>query len=94
MNIRRLLLDVDKAIARPSILDIAKAVSGCTGVEGFNVRVGDIDIETVSMDVTVEGTNLDYEAIVRAIEGTGAVVHGLYQLAAGERVVEAEERKR
>jgi hypothetical protein len=28
MNIRQLLLDVDKAVARPSLLEIAEAVDG------------------------------------------------------------------
>jgi hypothetical protein len=94
MNIRRLLLDVDKAIARPSLLDIAKAIEGCRGVEAFNVTVSDIDIETVGMDVTIEGAGLDYEEIAAAIENTGAVVHGIEQIAVGDRVVERVPRAR
>ena len=92
MNLRRLLLDVDKAIARPTLLDIAQAIEGCKGVEAFNVTVSDIDIETVGMDVTIEGTGLDYEEIAGAIENTGAVVHGIYQIVAGDRIVERVPR--
>ena len=94
MNLRRLLLDVDKAIARPSLLDIAKAIQGCKGVEAFNVTVSDIDIETVGMDVTIEGSGLDYDEIATAIENTGAVVHGIEQIVAGERMVERVPRAR
>jgi hypothetical protein len=94
MNLRRLLLDVDKAIARPSLLDIAKAIDGCKGVEAFNVTVSDIDIETVGMDVTIEGSGLDYDEIAAAIENTGAVVHGIMEIVAGERVVERVPRAR
>jgi hypothetical protein len=94
MNLRRLLLDVDKAIARPSLLDIAKAIDGCKGVEAFNVTVSDIDIETVGMDVTIEGSGLDYDQIAAAIENTGAVVHGIMEIVAGERVVERVPRAR
>jgi hypothetical protein len=39
MNIQRLLLDVDKAFARPSVLEIAQAIDGCTGVEAVNITV-------------------------------------------------------
>ena len=92
MNLRRLLLDVDKAIARPSLLDIAKAIQGCKGVEAFNVTVSDIDIETVGMDVTIEGSGLNYDEIAAAIENTGAVVHGIEQIIAGERMVERAPR--
>jgi hypothetical protein len=94
MNIRRLLLDVDKAIARPSILEIAQAVADCSGVEAVNLTVGEIDMETVGMDLTIEGESLNYEEIVRAIESTGAVVHSIDQLAVGNRIVEGIRRVR
>jgi uncharacterized protein len=94
MNIRRLLLDVDKARARPTVLEIAKAIEDVAHVEGVNVTVTDIDEETVGMDVTIEGTNLDYESIVSAIEATGAVVHSVDEVVSGERVVERIPRSR
>jgi hypothetical protein len=94
MNIRRLVLDVDKAMARPSILQIAQAISDCPGVEATNITVTEIDIETVGMDVTIEGQNLDYDALVKAIETAGAVVHSIDEVVCGERVVERVRRKR
>jgi len=94
MNIRRLLLDVDKAIQRPEIIDIAKAIAGAPGVAGLNITVTEIDVQTVGMDITVEGDHLDMGALVRAIESTGAVVHSIDELAAGERLVEPIARER
>lgn len=87
MNIRQLLLDVDKAIARPSLLEIAAAVDACRGVEALTITVGEIDIETVGMNMTIEGENMDYDEIVNAIESTGAVVHSLDQISVGDRVI-------
>jgi hypothetical protein len=94
MNIRRLVLDVDKAIARPSILEIGDAIEAVQGVEAVNITVTEIDIETVGMDVTIEGEKLEYEAIVSAIEKTGAVVHSIDQLASGQRTIEQIRRSR
>jgi hypothetical protein len=37
MNIRRLLLDVDKAIKRPSLIELAQAIDSSDGVEAFNI---------------------------------------------------------
>lgn len=94
MNIRRLVLDVDKARARPSLPEIGEAIARCAGVEAFNITVNEIDIETVGMDITIEGAGLDYDRIAAAIESTGAVVHSIDQLVAGERVIESVERRR
>lgn len=94
MNIRRLLLDVDKALKRPSVLEIGQAIEGLSGVEGVNITVTGIDTETVGMDVTIVGNNLDYEVITDAIEKTGAVVHSIDELVAGSRIVDRIKRSR
>ncbi|MFO1129730.1 MAG: DUF211 domain-containing protein [Rhodospirillales bacterium] len=94
MNVRRLVLDVDKAIARPSLIEIGQAIAACHGVEALNITVGEIDVETIGMDVTIEGEGLDYEQIRDAIEACGAVVHSIDQLAAGSRLIEAVRRSR
>lgn len=92
--VRRLVLDVDKAIKAPSLLEIAYAIQGCAGVEACNITVSEVDIETVGTNVTIEGAGLDYHEIVQAIENTGAVVHGLDQIAAGDRIIEDVPRSR
>jgi hypothetical protein len=94
VNIRRLALDVDKARARPSVIEIAQAISACSGVEAMNITVTEIDIETIGMDITIEGQALDYERLVQAIEATGAVVHSIDQIVCGERIIERVERVR
>jgi hypothetical protein len=94
VNIRRLLFDVDKALARPSLLEIAEAIDGCSGVKAFNIAVGDVDIETLDTNVTIEGDGLNYGEIVNAIENTGAVVHGLEQIACGDHIIEPVKRTR
>lgn len=94
MNIRRLLLDVDKAMQRPSIIEIAEAISASAGVQACNITVSDIDVETVGMNVTVEGENINYDALVSAIEHVGAVVHSIDEIVIGERVIERVQRAR
>lgn len=44
MNVRRLLLDVDKALARSSLLDIGETIASCHGVEAINIGLGDVDV--------------------------------------------------
>jgi hypothetical protein len=94
MNIRRLVLDVDKAVSRPSVVEIARTIEESQGVHGVNVTVTEIDIETVGMEVTIEGENLDYNALVSSIDSTGAVVHSVDEVVSGTKIVERVARKR
>jgi len=88
MNIRRLLLDVDKAIAGPSLIELAAAIDAVNGVEALNIVVTEIDIETMDLDVTIEGEGMNYDDIVSAIESAGAVVHSLDEIVVGSKILE------
>lgn len=94
MNIRRLVLDVDKTIARPTLIELAQAIEPIPGIAGFNIAVTEIDIETVGTEITVEGEAIDYKQLVRAIESSGAVVHGIDEIAVGNRLIENVKRQR
>jgi uncharacterized protein len=94
MDVRRLVMDVDKAVARPSLLEIAAAIDSASGVEATNIQVNEIDIETVGMNITVQGSNLDYEEIARAIENAGAVVHSIDEVVTGSYLIENVKRVR
>lgn len=94
MNIRRLVMDVDKAIKRPDLLELAAAIDDAPGVTAFNITVGNIDIETVSMDITVEGDEIDVPRLVAMIEHTGAAVHSIDEIVVGDRIVERVARIR
>ncbi len=94
MNVRRITMDVDKAVRRPDLMQLAAAIDGVGGVEAFNITVGDIDLETVGMDITVEGDGIDVPALVEAIEEAGAAVHSIDEVVVGTRVVELVKRNR
>lgn len=94
MNVRRLQLDVDKAIARPDLLEIAEAIDGVEGVQAVNITVAEIDIETVGLEVTVEGEHIDVGALYRAIERVGAALHSLDEVVVGDRLLEHVPRVR
>lgn len=94
MNIRRLQLDVDKAISRPDLLDLAEAIDAVRGVEAVNITVTDIDVETIGTEVTVEGDNIDVRELFKAIEKAGAALHSIDEIVVGDRIVERVPRIR
>ncbi|CAM5189037.1 MULTISPECIES: DUF211 domain-containing protein [Alcaligenaceae] len=94
MNLRRVMLDVDKARARPDMIEIAAAIEASPGVQAVNITVKEIDVETVGMEVTVVGEHIDYDALITAINDTGAVVHSTDEMVAGTHIVEHVPRAR
>lgn len=94
MKIRRLVLDVDKARERPTLIEMVKAIEKVPNVTGINITVDNIDIETVGTGVIIEGENLNYENIIQAIESTGAVVHSIDQIVSGDHIIEYIPRAR
>ena len=94
MNIHRVVLDVDKARARPSLVELGAALESVHGVEAVNITVTEIDLETVGMDVTVEGADIDYEGLNKAVESAGAVVNSIDELACGQRLIGRTARVR
>lgn len=94
MPIRRLALDVDKVVDRPDMITLARALEKVSGVEAVNVTVTEIDIETVGTDVTVEGNDIDTDALFAAIEAVGTVLHSVDEVVAGDRIIERVTRIR
>lgn len=94
MPIRRLAMDVDKVVDRPDMVSLARAIEQVSGVTAVNVTVTEIDVETVGTDITVEGDDIDTEALFRAIETVGAVLHSIDEVVAGDRIIERVARVR
>jgi hypothetical protein len=94
MPIRRLALDVDKVVDRPSMIDLAQAIAAVPGVDAVNVTATDIDIETVGTDITVEGEDIDAETLFEVINSAGAVLHSVDEVVVGSRIIERVVRIR
>jgi hypothetical protein len=94
MNIRRIQLDVDKALTRPDLLELAAAINEVPGVDALNITVAEIDLETVGLEVTVEGESINAPQLISAIERAGAAVHSIDELVVGSRIIERVPRTR
>ncbi len=84
-KLRRLVLDVLKPHS-PNLPEFATKLSSMRGVDGVNVTLIEIDKDTETLKVTIDG-RLDYGAIRSAIEEWGGVVHSVDEVTAGVMVV-------
>jgi hypothetical protein len=86
-KIRRIVLDVLKPHS-PSIVELSKKVALCEGVHGVNCTIEEVDQETESLHVTVEGDGIDYDKVAEAIRTAGAVIHSIDSVTCGRKLVE------
>ncbi len=92
MSVRRVILDVDKGLNRPTLLELSEAIERVPGVEAVNVSVTEMDMETMGTIITVEGSNIDYDALIASIEETGSVIHSVDEIAVGKKLIESIRR--
>jgi hypothetical protein len=89
-GIRRLVLDVMKP-HKPSIVEVALKLSKLEGVNGVNCILNEVDQETESLKVVIEGPNINFEEVQESLESLGAVIHSIDVAAAGKKIVEDVE---
>ncbi len=86
-KIRRLVLDVLKP-HKPNIVELSKRVSVTRGVFGVNCTLDEVDQETETIKITIEGDDINFEAVVKAIESSGGVIHSIDSVATGKKLVD------
>jgi len=86
-NIKRVVLDVLKPHA-PSIIELAKRLGGLEGISGVNISLEEVDAETDSVKITIEGNNINYKGVKEEIIECGAVIHSVDAVSAGMKIIE------
>ncbi len=86
-DIKRIVLDVLKP-HRPSIVEMSRKLSGIKGVDGVNCTLDEVDQETESVRITIEGTAIDFDRVEQTLRESGAVIHSVDSVSVGKKLVE------
>ncbi|TFH04727.1 MAG: hypothetical protein E4H14_14115 [Candidatus Thorarchaeota archaeon] len=86
-GIRRIVLDVLKPHS-PRLTDLALMLTRDENVSGLNISLKEVDQNTESITITLEGDDLRYDMIKDILEQAGAVIHSIDQVLAGRKIVE------
>jgi len=89
-KVLRLVLDVLKP-HNPSIIQLAGELSELGGVEAVNISIYEIDQRVENAKVTLEGTNLNYDDVLKVIGENGGSVHSIDEVVAGRMIIEDAE---
>jgi hypothetical protein len=85
--IRRLVLDVLKP-HNPGIIELSKQLSELDGIEGVNIVTYEIDQEVENIKIILGGNDINFETVKEKLEGLGAAIHSVDEVAAGTIIVE------
>lgn len=86
-SVRRLVFDILKP-HEPGLIEVCSGLADLEAVDGVNAGLVETDKEVQNIKLTVEGGDLDFEALEERIEELGGTVHSIDEAACGERLVE------
>lgn len=89
-KIRRLVLDVLKP-HDPSIIEVAAELSELPGIEAVNISIYEVDRRVENAKITLEGSDLRYNEILKVIGENGGTVHSIDEVVAGRMIIEDAE---
>ena len=75
-SVKRLILDVLKP-HQPNSLDFARAIASLGEDYQVDIHVLEVDEQTETVQVAIEGHSLDFELISSAINENGASLHSI-----------------
>ena len=75
-SVRRLVLDVLK-LRDPPLTEFASTLCSLPSIEGVKVSLVEIDQNTESVKVTIEGNNINLEDVKKLMKDHGAVIHSI-----------------
>lgn len=92
MGLKKIVLDVLKPIKEPTLIMLAKNLSRISGVKEVSIVVNEMDVETVTLAVTISGNNINYEEIENTLRELGVALHSVDEVVfESETAEEVEE---
>ncbi|HIE14087.1 TPA: hypothetical protein EYP70_02325 [Candidatus Bathyarchaeota archaeon] len=85
-GVRRIVLDVLK-LRDPPLPELAIRLSSIPNIDGVNIALVEIDQNTESVKIAIEGENIDIKKIQEMMKNHGAVIHSIDEVAVGKKIV-------
>jgi len=76
LALSRLVLDILKPHI-PDLIDFCRELSSIRGVKKVSGVVMEVDVETDTVKITVEGKDIDFKEIEERVKTMGAAIHSV-----------------
>jgi len=90
-NMTLLVLDMLKP-HKPNILEFADALSCLNNDCSVNLKVVEIDEKTESVEIIIEGKDIDFDKVESAITELGGSIHSIDEVCVGSKVIRSDKR--
>jgi len=80
----KVVLDVLKP-HKPSILELGEVLGSVDGVKTVNIVIREVDVETETIKVVLEGSGFKYKEIRDVMEKFGAKIHSVDEVVVEKR---------
>lgn len=84
--VKRIVLDVLK-LREPSIPELATSLSSINGIIGVNISLVEMDQNTESVKIAIEGEKIDINYVKEMLKDNGAVIHSIDEVVVGRKLV-------
>lgn len=81
-KIKKIVLDVLKP-HEPSIILLAEKLNDVKGVNFVDIIIASVDRKVETAKISIEGTNLNYDKLLKVIQDNGATVKSIDQVSTG-----------
>ncbi|MFO7929190.1 MAG: DUF211 domain-containing protein [Candidatus Humimicrobiaceae bacterium] len=85
--IRRIVLDVLKPHL-PNIVDLVSQIADIKGINGVDITLKEMDQKVENVKITCEGDNIIFEELEKVITDSGASIHSVDKVCAGNSLIE------
>jgi len=86
-KIRRLVLDVLKP-HQPTMLTLADRLGDLEGVAGVDITLLEIDSKVENIKITLEGDDVDFQAVAEVVQDAGGSVHSIDKVSTGSQLID------
>ncbi len=81
VKLAKIVLDILKPHT-PPLVDFAKEIANVDGLLRVDATIVEVDTETESVKLTVEGNDINLEKLLETIKRMGAAIHSIDQVVA------------
>ncbi len=81
-KVKMVLLDTIKPLRGLTIIDIAREIADLEGVKKVRIKVEEMDVETITMTIIVEGDDIKFDELKEALRERGVVIHSIDEVIA------------